>query len=209
MSDNRRSPVLDPVEAYKFANERRAYELGQTVTRNNFFMVFQGVVVAAALNMEQSFGTTWLWIAVSILGLFLSALQFQMATAGRYQVIRTTKQAQAREYDLLNLVPVGERRFHFHTKSLDNVDFAVSFSTVDYQGVTPEWEAAGLCADPAKSEGKEKNAERVLLVAKSIMKGRRPSSIAIRVAIVLFVFWAAILVLQFVEMPSIPKIRLF
>lgn len=197
----------DPIQAYELACEMRAYELSQTIARNNFFMVFQGVVLAGALGLassEPSDRSNWLWIAVSILGISLSVLQFMMATAGRNQIIFTTRLAVARELDVLAAIPPGVTRYHFHTEARGTHN--ASNSLVCYDAVKPRWKMAGLKRKPQPTNSNIE--DECSFIARSILKRRQPSVIAIWVALALIYFWIAVLVLQFVELGPVPKLIL-
>lgn len=207
MNELMRNPVSDPVLAYQEAISRRAYELAETMTRNNFFMVFQGVVVAGALNLSNATKTgQWLWVVVALLGIVLSVLQFQMAASGRYQILEANRIAKARELDLLNAIPKGQPVYHFMTETYKGGSHSSSYTSTCYRDVMPVWRSLGYTADPKKD--KQVYERECKLVAREIMRRRSPSVIPIYVALGFVVFWMVALALQFFDLGPVPKLAL-
>lgn len=205
-TDSKESPVSDPVLAYRFACERHAYELGETISRNNFFMVFQGVVFAGALNLGKAAGSEWIWVLVCLLGLVMSGFQFWMAASGRHQIVRAEQIAAFRELDVIASLAPGATRYHFYTDPNEGegtVERKVSFGLPSYDGVSTMRTRAGLGDDKDECDW------ICHPIASAILVRWWPSKISIWVAIALFVFWLLMLVMQFVGMPPLPQILNF
>lgn len=78
-----RSSEISPDEAlYLKALEVRNFEIEQLVQRNNFFMVFQGVLLAGVLQSEGK--TAAVSAAVCFAGLLVSVAQYRMAAGAKY-----------------------------------------------------------------------------------------------------------------------------
>lgn len=67
---------------YKVCIETRNFEINQLIQRNNFFMLFQGVLLAAALQNQGSKPVVELIICLT--GIFVSIYQLQMASGAKY-----------------------------------------------------------------------------------------------------------------------------
>lgn len=67
---------------YKICIETRNFEIGQLLQRNNFFMLFQGVLLAAALQNQASKPIVELLICTA--GIFISIYQLQMASGAKF-----------------------------------------------------------------------------------------------------------------------------
>jgi hypothetical protein len=74
---------LDSLKAvYKICIETRNFEINQLIQRNNFFMLFQGVLLAAALQTEASKPLVELVVCAS--GILVSLYQLQMACGAKF-----------------------------------------------------------------------------------------------------------------------------
>lgn len=67
---------------YKICIETRNFEINQLIQRNNFFMLFQGVLLAAALQNQAS--KPFVEFAICICGVFVSGYQLQMASGAKF-----------------------------------------------------------------------------------------------------------------------------
>jgi len=77
------SDDIESIKAiYKIAIETRNFEINQLIQRNNFFMLFQGVLLAAALQDQTS--KPFVELVISIAGLFVSIYQLQMASGAKF-----------------------------------------------------------------------------------------------------------------------------
>ena len=176
------------------------------MTRNNFFMVFQGVVVAGSFNLNWgSPQAQWLWVLISIFGLALSGLQFRMAAAGRYQILSSKRIVHAREVDLVAAVQNDQVTYHYLTSARgENAKFKSSNSTVNYGKVKHVWENLGFKSNPRKTP--PDFPEECDFIGREVLRGRSVALIAIYVAIAFIWFWLAVLILQFLDLSAVPKI---
>lgn len=67
---------------YKIAMQNREFEISQLIQRNNFFMLFQGVFLAAVFQNQASKPYIEFWL--SLLGIFMSFYQAQVAAGAKY-----------------------------------------------------------------------------------------------------------------------------
>lgn len=67
---------------YKICIETRNFEISQLIQRNNFFMLFQGVLLAAALQNQAS--KPFVEVIVCLAGVFVSLYQMQMASGAKF-----------------------------------------------------------------------------------------------------------------------------
>ncbi|MCR6625816.1 hypothetical protein H4W19_12680 [Pseudoxanthomonas mexicana] len=74
--------VSDLEAVYLKAIELRGFEISQLVQRNNFFMIFQGVLLAGILQAEGK--VPEIPVIVSITGFFMSVAQYRMAAGAKY-----------------------------------------------------------------------------------------------------------------------------
>lgn len=74
---------LDSLKSvYKICIETRNFEINQLIQRNNFFMLFQGVLLAAALQNQAS--KPFVELVICIAGVFVSMYQLQMASGAKF-----------------------------------------------------------------------------------------------------------------------------
>lgn len=74
---------LDSLKSvYKICIETRNFEINQLIQRNNFFMLFQGVLLAAALQNQAS--KPYVELIVCLAGVFVSIYQLQMASGAKF-----------------------------------------------------------------------------------------------------------------------------
>lgn len=67
---------------YEIAIRTREFEISQLIQRNNFFMLFQGVFLAAVFQNQASKPYIEFWL--SLLGIFISIYQTQVAAGAKY-----------------------------------------------------------------------------------------------------------------------------
>ena len=80
---NNQSSELESLKSvYKICIETRNFEINQLLQRNNFFMLFQGVLLAAALQNQAS--KPYVEFIVCLAGVFVSIYQLQMASGAKY-----------------------------------------------------------------------------------------------------------------------------
>lgn len=74
--------VSDLEALYVKATQLRDFEITQLVQRNNFFMIFQGVLLAGVLQSEGK--VLFVTAAVCLLGAIISVAQYRMAAGAKY-----------------------------------------------------------------------------------------------------------------------------
>lgn len=67
---------------YQISIDTRNFEINQLIQRNNFFMLFQGVLLAAALQNQAS--KPFVEFIVCFSGVLVSLYQLQMASGAKY-----------------------------------------------------------------------------------------------------------------------------
>lgn len=67
---------------YKLAIATRNFEIQQLINRNNFFMLFQGVLLAAVFNNQAS--KPYVEFIICFAGIFISWHQMQVAAGAKY-----------------------------------------------------------------------------------------------------------------------------
>ena len=67
---------------YKICIETRNFEINQLIQRNNFFMLFQGVLLASALQTQAS--KPVVEVIICFAGIFVSFYQLQMACGAKF-----------------------------------------------------------------------------------------------------------------------------
>lgn len=74
---------LESIKAvYEICIETRNFEINQLIQRNNFFMLFQGVLLAAALQNQAS--KPIVEVVICLAGVFVSMYQLQMACGAKF-----------------------------------------------------------------------------------------------------------------------------
>lgn len=109
--------------AYELALKQRDFEISQLTNRNNFFMIFQGVLIA---GLVQSGGKALPSVnfALCLLGMVVSMYQTGMASGAKYWQIRWECAVKELEIRLLS--------------TLQNEPFVMQLFTVDKQHLRPE-----------------------------------------------------------------------
>lgn len=67
---------------YQICVDTRKFEISQLIQRNNFFMLFQGVLLAAALQTQNS--KPMVEFIICVAGVWVSWYQMQMASGAKY-----------------------------------------------------------------------------------------------------------------------------
>ncbi|MCR9703054.1 hypothetical protein NB574_09660 [Vibrio vulnificus] len=67
---------------YGISVETRNFEINQLIQRNNFFMLFQGVLLAAVMQTEAS--KPYVEVIICFTGIMISFYQLQMASGAKY-----------------------------------------------------------------------------------------------------------------------------
>lgn len=80
MSDNKKIKAIKSL--YKISIQTRNFEINQLIQRNNFFMLFQGVLLASILQAENS--RPFIESVICATGFFISYYQMQMASGAKF-----------------------------------------------------------------------------------------------------------------------------
>ena len=161
---------------YKVCIETRNFEINQLIQRNNFFMLFQGVLLAAALQNQGSKPAVELIICLT--GIFVSIYQLQMASGAKYWQEWWESRLEEYEQKLGEHQGANDASFHdLFTASPDKVHSVISERL------------------RRKSKGKFSN----LLILQAYQVGRAP----IKVSLVLTLAWLT-LTFHCIDFSSIP-----
>ena len=114
------SPVGDTAAAYKLAHEQRAFEIAQLTNRNNFFMVFQGVLLAG-LVQSQGGAPPVMNFFVCLAGMAISLFQAGMAGGAKYWQIRWEVAVKELELLLLEDLKQHPRVVQLFTSDIDHL----------------------------------------------------------------------------------------
>ena len=117
---------LDALKAvYKVCVETRNFEIDQLIQRNNFFMLFQGVLLAAVLQTQAS--KPMVEVLVCLCGIAVSWYQTQMASGAKFWQEWWEGRVEHYERQLeAALGPSADRGFHdLFAVPMDRVDAAV------------------------------------------------------------------------------------
>ncbi|WP_051975383.1 hypothetical protein [Cupriavidus necator] len=101
MPDPKDSPAGNIASAFELTLRQRDFEISQLTQRNNFFMIFQGVIIA---GLVQSSGQAApiLTFAICGLGLAVSIWQMLMAAGAKFWQMRWERAARQLEVWLLD-----------------------------------------------------------------------------------------------------------
>ncbi|WP_165673475.1 RipA family octameric membrane protein [Metapseudomonas otitidis] len=81
--NNEEAPEIVSLKAvYEVSIKARDFEISQLIQRNNFFMLFQGVLLASVMQAENS--RPFVELVVCITGLLVSIYQIQMASGAKF-----------------------------------------------------------------------------------------------------------------------------
>lgn len=89
---------------YKLAIEARNFEIQQLVQRNNFFMVFQGMLLAGLMQASGGSPVPIVSFLVCGCGLSVSVLQTGMAAGAKFWQERWETEAEDKERKLLSML---------------------------------------------------------------------------------------------------------
>lgn len=105
---------------YEKSIEMRNFEIQQLLHRNNFFMLFQGVLLAAALQNEKS--KPWVEFVICAAGVMVSLYQLQMASGAKFW--QEWWESQVEDYELQLKIAKSKDGGRFYSL------FAVEFNDV-------------------------------------------------------------------------------
>ncbi len=164
---------------FRIAWEARNFEITQLVNRNNFFMIFQGVLLAAVLQSEHTIPLISFLVCVA--GFSISILQVGMAAGAKYwQIIWEQRLRQTQNWkQFIEVVAQG--------KSASKVPFGPTPG--DYKNVSKDLD--------------ESNTE--CLTKKLILMKPSVSKVPIYVGIVCVVVWFFLLSSTIAGPFEIPK----
>jgi hypothetical protein len=92
----KKSPMGNGASAFELAIRQRELEINQLTQRNNFFMIFQGVLFSGLIQ-SQGVAAPILTFAACVAGLAVSIFQFRMACGAKYWQIRWEQAAKIME----------------------------------------------------------------------------------------------------------------
>lgn len=118
---------------YEQVLEIRNFKIKELVQRNNFFMIFQGVLLASALQSSHS--NTYLSLVIFIAGAGISYLQMRVASGAKYWQENWEMRLKDTEANLLNLLENENKQLQldFPEEKIQRTRFYSLF-----QGVTKE-----------------------------------------------------------------------
>lgn len=108
------SPVGSLAAAFQLALHQREFEIGQLTQRNNFFMIFQGVLIAGLVQSNGG-ATANISFALCVIGFVVSLFQIGMAAGSKYWQVRWERAAKTTEIWLLDALQGEDRISHFFT----------------------------------------------------------------------------------------------
>lgn len=110
----RSSPMGNISAAFDMTLRQRDFEIAQLTQRNNFFMIFQGVVIAGLIQSQgQAAGAVN--AGVCFLGLIVSLLQAFMGAGAKYWQVRWESATRTLEIYLLQTLKDEKTIFQFFT----------------------------------------------------------------------------------------------
>lgn len=80
--ENMKNELKSLKSLYEISIDTRNFEINQLIQRNNFFMLFQGVLLASVLQAELS--RPFVEFTICIAGLLVSIYQMQMASSAKF-----------------------------------------------------------------------------------------------------------------------------
>lgn len=103
---------------YNKCIEIRNFEINNLVNRNNFFMIFQGVLIAGVLQSAKDAPPIVQFLSTFV-GLVISGLQTMTACGAKFWQEAWEEQLSSTEIRLSNLVEIHEKR-NFHKLFCEN-----------------------------------------------------------------------------------------
>ena len=120
IDSNKESDVDALKSLFRIALDTRNFEIGQLVHRNNFFMLFQGVLLAGVAQSEHSIPVVSFMICLA--GLIVSIYQTSMASGAKFWQEYweyALHETEARLLSELKLVPNREQLLSFFHDEMD------------------------------------------------------------------------------------------
>ncbi|MGA6137720.1 hypothetical protein ACPER7_15640 [Acinetobacter dispersus] len=109
---------------YEVAIETRNFEISQLVQRNNFFMIFQGVLIACIINSNNT--VPLIHTIISIVGIGISFYQMQAASGAKFWQEYWEIEVNKSERELKKFYLLQHKDFHqLFDKKTEDVQRAV------------------------------------------------------------------------------------
>lgn len=182
-------------KALELALRQREFEINQLTQRNNFFMIFQGVLIAGLVQSGGSAAAV-VSFALCLIGMFVSWAQICMAAGSKFWQIRWERAAKTLEVWLLDELKDHERVTQFFTADGNDLSPADA-ATLQAANCTQARTADPLSqvSGAVRAETKQELLRRGSgffgkLVDWLILWKPSVSRIPIYVGIALFIFWA-------------------
>lgn len=96
---------------YEIAIKTRNFEISQLVQRNNFFMIFQGVLLASVISSNNT--VAFVHFMISLAGLLVAYFQTKMAAGAKYWQEYWETEVVIAESNLKNLYENNNSEFQF------------------------------------------------------------------------------------------------
>ena len=120
---------------YERCIEVRNFEINQLIQRNNFFMLFQGVLLASVLQAEIQAPLVELIICVT--GIFVSIYQMQMASGAKFWQEWWESRVEHFEKMLLRKIEgTGSDAHQLFTTEIDQVQAEINKKNQKGKGIT-------------------------------------------------------------------------
>lgn len=133
----------------------REFEINQLTQRNNFFMIFQGVIIAG-LAQSQGTAAPVINFGVALLGMATSMLQTGMAGGAKYWQSRWEASTRSSEIEIV-LELVRQRKLAVQTFTHD-----LSLLTDDEQKKIADWNSAQTDPDEMITDSSELIQKKVM-----------------------------------------------
>lgn len=221
IADALNSPVANRVRGLELDLRLREFEINQVTQRNNFFMIFQGVMIAGLIQ-SQGVAAPILSFMTSLLGIAVSILQIGMAGGAKYWQSRWESATRSSEMSLilqlvrenhiavqsftqdLNLLSPDEQRAIADWNAANPLDRIESSSTYIHERVVADLKGSGKAS---WRSGLDFWVRKLAVEPKWSV-----SRIPIWVAAALFLFWTTVWLHTWhftaLQLPAIPWIQI-
>ena len=182
-------------KALELALRQREFEINQLTQRNNFFMIFQGVLIAGLVQSGGSAAAV-VSFALCLIGMFVSWAQICMAAGSKFWQIRWERASKTLEVRLLDELKDHKRVTQFFTadgNDLSPAEVAIlqAANSTPARMVDPLSLVSGALGAETKQELlRRRSGFFGKLVDGLILWKPSVSRIPIYVGISLFMFWA-------------------
>lgn len=181
--DDKDNPLTNPYKAYEAALRIQESELNQLAVRNNFYIVFQGVIIAGFIQSYKDCNISFVYLIFALLGLFISFIHVRASESAKILFVASN-----------NVVKYMEEYIEQKVKSADNAN---PVFLMHARGDTPKkrWEIFKKSANPSGEIGKNLTPpEGTVFFSCSnsfvkIFSAQSPSRQYVYAAYVFFAFW--------------------